>query len=117
VGGGGGGGGGGQEAGHRHGRLLRARRERPRRHRAAEKRDELAAVHSMTPSARASSLSGKVRPSAFAVLRLTISSSLAGCSTGKSAGRGAGRNIFPEAGARGEMGGPDRTLGGKPALR
>ena len=35
--------------------LLRARRERPRRRRAAEKRDELAAFHSITSSARASS--------------------------------------------------------------
>jgi hypothetical protein len=30
---------------HRHRRLLRARRERPRRRRAAEKGDELAALH------------------------------------------------------------------------
>src|SRR6266545_1031195 len=38
-------------------RLLRARRERPRR-RAAEQRDELAPLHSITPSARASSVVG-----------------------------------------------------------
>jgi len=39
---------------HRH-RLLRPRRERPRRRRAAEERDELAAPHhSITSSARAS---------------------------------------------------------------
>src|SRR5205814_6662771 len=31
---------------HRHRRLLRARRERPRRRRTAEQRDELAAFHS-----------------------------------------------------------------------
>src|SRR5262249_59053934 len=37
----------------RHRRLLRARRERPSR-RAAEQRDELAALHSITSSARAS---------------------------------------------------------------
>jgi hypothetical protein len=43
---------------HRHRRLLRARRERPRGRRAAEKRDELAAVHSITSSARASTLGG-----------------------------------------------------------
>ena len=36
-------------------RLLRARRERPRRRRAAEQRDELAPSHSITSSARASS--------------------------------------------------------------
>ena len=44
-----------EEADHRHRRLLRARRERPRRRRAAEQRDELAALHSITSSARASS--------------------------------------------------------------
>ena len=33
---------------------LRARRERPRRRRAAEERDELAAFHSITSSARSS---------------------------------------------------------------
>ena len=36
----------------RHRRLLRARRERPRRRRAAEQRDELAPLHSITSSAR-----------------------------------------------------------------
>ena len=46
--------------------LLRARRERPRR-RAAEERDELAALHSITSSARASSEGGTVRPSILAV--------------------------------------------------
>ena len=39
-------------------------------HRAAEKRDELAAPHSITSSARASSVGGGARPSALAVLRL-----------------------------------------------
>src|SRR5262249_42187577 len=43
--------------------LLRARRERPCR-RAAEQRDELAAPHSITSSARASSVGGTSRPSA-----------------------------------------------------
>src|SRR5262249_14869311 len=66
-------------------RLLRAHRQRPCC-RAAEQRDELAAVHSITSSARASSLSGTWRPSAFAVLRLITSSNLVGCITGKSAG-------------------------------
>ena len=41
-------------------RLLRARRERPRRRRAAEQRDELAPLHSITSSARASSDGGMV---------------------------------------------------------
>src|SRR5262249_32609267 len=43
------------------------RRERPRGRRAAEQRDELAALHSITSSARASRLSGTVSPSALAV--------------------------------------------------
>src|SRR5262245_17877902 len=51
--------------------LLRARRERPCGHRAAEQSDELAAAaHSITSSARASSVGGISMPRAFAVLRL-----------------------------------------------
>ena len=57
-------------------RLLRARGERPRDRRAAEKRDELAPPHSITSSARASSVGGTSRPSALAVLRLITSSIL-----------------------------------------
>src|SRR5262249_54119375 len=54
---------------HRHPlALLRARRERPRRRRAAEQRYELAPLHSITSSASASSVGGTVRPSARAVL-------------------------------------------------
>ena len=71
---------------HRHRRLLRPRRERPRRRRAAEQRDELAPLHSITSSARASRVGGTSRPSALAVLRLITSSNLVGCSIGKSAG-------------------------------
>src|SRR5262249_30609347 len=68
-------------------RLLRARRERPSGYRAAEQRDELAASHhSITSSARARSVSGTVRPSAFAVLRLITSSSFVGVCAGRSAG-------------------------------
>src|SRR5262249_10570563 len=70
--------------------LLRARRERPRSHRAAEQRYELAALdpraHSMTSSGRACSLSGIWRPSDLAVVVLMISWNLVGCSTGRSAG-------------------------------
>ena len=62
-----------EKSDHRHRRLLRARRERPRGRRAAEKRDELAPPHSITSSARASSVVDS-RPSAFAVLRLMTSS-------------------------------------------
>src|SRR5262245_5819279 len=66
-------------------RLLRARRERPRR-RAADERDEIAPLHSITSSARASRLGGTSRPSAFAVLRLITSSNRLGRSIGRSAG-------------------------------
>src|SRR6516225_7525298 len=59
--------------------LLRACRERPRRRRPTEKHDERAAPHSITSSARASSVGGMVRPSALAVLRLMTSSNLVGC--------------------------------------
>src|SRR5438128_206150 len=66
--------------------LLRTRRDWPPRHRAAEQRDECAAVHSITSSARASSVSGIWRPSVFAVLRLITSSYFVGACTGRSAG-------------------------------
>src|SRR5262249_8531558 len=65
--------------------LLRPRRERPR-HRTAGQCDELASLHSITSSARASRPSATVRPSAFAVLRLITSSYFVGACTGKSAG-------------------------------
>src|SRR5712691_348244 len=65
-------------------RLLRARRARPS-HGAAEQHYELAPLHSITSSARASSNGGNSIPSALAVLRLRISSYLVGCSTGRSA--------------------------------
>src|SRR5262249_45099510 len=61
--------------------LLCRRRERPRC-RAAEKRDEIAPLHSITSSARASSVAGTSRPSALAVVRLMTRSNLVGCSTG-----------------------------------
>jgi hypothetical protein len=61
------------------GRLLRARYERPCS-RTAEERDELAPLHSITSSARASSVGGTWMPSALAVLRLMTSSNLVGCS-------------------------------------
>src|SRR5262249_27521116 len=51
---------------HRHRRLLRARRDRPRR-RAAEQRDERATLHSITSSAMVSSPGGTSMPSARAV--------------------------------------------------
>src|SRR5262249_21629798 len=75
-----------EKANHRHRRLLRARRARPRCRRAAESQDEDAAFHSITSSARGSRLSGTVRPSTFAVLRFMTSSYLVGACTGRSAG-------------------------------
>src|SRR5262249_56072755 len=65
---------------------LRARPERPRRSRAAEERDELAPLHSITSSARASSIGEISRPRALAVFRLRTNSNLVGCSTGRSPG-------------------------------
>src|SRR5262249_54323278 len=72
-----------EEPDHWHRALLRcARRERPYR-RAAEQRDELATLHSMTSSARASSVVGTSMPIALAVLRLITSSYLVGACTGR----------------------------------
>src|SRR6516165_6791915 len=73
-----------EEPDHRH-RLLRPRRERPRGC-AAEERDELAALHSITSSASVSRLSEILSPSVFAVFKLITSSNLVGCRTGRSAG-------------------------------
>ena len=47
---------------------------------------EVATFHSITSSARASSVGGTEMPSAFAVFKLITSSNLVGCSTGRSAG-------------------------------
>src|SRR5262249_42342745 len=77
---------GGEKPDHRHRRLLRARRERPRGSRAADERYELAALHSITSSARASSVGGISRPSALAVERLITNSNLLDWTTGRSAG-------------------------------
>jgi len=64
--------------------LLRPRRERPRRHRAAEQPHELSSVHSITSSARASSEGGTV--STLAAWALMTSSNFVDCMTGRSAG-------------------------------
>src|SRR5262249_28777615 len=66
--------------------LLRPHRKRPRRRRSAEQRDELAPLHSMTSSARASRVGATSMPSALAVLRLMINSKRVACSMGRSAG-------------------------------
>src|SRR5262249_30595078 len=71
---------------HPGGVLLCSRRQRPRHCRAANKRDELPAPHSILSSARVTTVGGTVRSSAFAVLRLITSSTLVGACTGRSAG-------------------------------
>src|SRR5205823_10567101 len=75
---------GGKKGHHWTGGLLPARRERPCRRRAAEKRDELAAYHSITSSARKRIEVGSSMPMALAVLRLTVNSNRLGCSIGMS---------------------------------
>src|SRR6516164_9524801 len=80
-------------------RLLRVRRERPRS-RAAEQRDERAALHSITSSARASSVGGISRPRAFAVVMFMMRSNLVGCSTGMSAGFAPRRILSTKSAAR-----------------
>src|SRR5262245_4963993 len=75
-----------QQPDYRQPRLLRARRERPCRSCAAEKDDELSPFHSITSSARASSVGGTSKPKVLAVFRLTTNSNLVPCCTGRSAG-------------------------------
>src|SRR5262245_18290603 len=58
----------------------------PRGRRTAEQRDERATLHSITSSARASSVAGMSTPSIRAVCALMTSSNLADCTTGKWAG-------------------------------
>src|SRR5262249_34253115 len=71
---------------HRHRRLLRARRQRPRGSRAADKRDEIAPRHSITSLALASKVAGTVMPSILAICALMTNSNLVDCTTGKSTG-------------------------------
>jgi hypothetical protein len=70
---------------HALARLLRTCSERPRA-RAAEQRDELATLHSMTSSAMSCICVGTFSPSAFAVFMLIASSNFVGACTGRSAG-------------------------------
>src|SRR5262245_17799049 len=74
-----------EEFNNRHRPLLRPRRERPCGRR-AEQCDAVATFHSITSSARASSIGGTVRPSALAVFRLITNSYLVGACTGRLAG-------------------------------
>src|SRR4029077_15289296 len=75
-----------QKADYWHSCLLRARRGRPRGTRAAEKRYELASLHSITSSAAACRVSGTLKPSALAACKLMTSSNFAGCMIGRSLG-------------------------------
>ena len=75
-----------QEADRRRGRLLRARRQRPRR-RGAKPREHVPPPHSITSSASKSNGRGTSMPSVRAVLRFTTSWNFAGRSMGRSAGR------------------------------
>jgi hypothetical protein len=63
---------------HRHRSLLRLCGERPSECHAADKRHELAPLHSITSSARAKSVGGIVSPIAFAAFMLTTRSNLTG---------------------------------------
>src|SRR5262249_31974841 len=63
--------------------LLRSRRERPGRC-AAESQDEIAPSHSITSSARASSVGGTATPRILAVWWLMTSSNFNACTTGRS---------------------------------
>jgi hypothetical protein len=89
-----------EEPNHRHRRLLRARRERPRGRRAAKQSDENATFHSITSSARTSTDGGIINPRDFAALSLMTSSSLVGNSTGKSPGLAPLRILFTYVAAR-----------------
>jgi integrase len=75
-------------AGIQSGAIFRSvnRHGRPRYRRAAEQRDELAALHSISSSAVESSVCGTVRPSSFAVFKLITSSNFVGTWTGNSPG-------------------------------
>src|SRR5262249_8729255 len=79
--------GGAQESdGRQLARLLPPRRERPRRRRAAYKRDERAPLHSMSSSASNWIELGTSMLSALAVCMLITNSNLVDCKTGSSAG-------------------------------
>src|SRR4051812_11883189 len=64
--------------------LLRPCHHRPRCSRTTETSNKFPPPHSITSSARASSIGGIARPCALAAVRLSTRSNLVGCSTGKS---------------------------------
>src|SRR5262249_15677659 len=71
---------------HRHRALLRARRQRPRGHRAAEQGEERASLHSINSSASNCTALGPAASIALAGCRLMTNSYLVDCTTGNSAG-------------------------------
>src|SRR6266478_3918410 len=77
---------GAEEPDHRHRRLLRTHGERPHGCRAAEQGYKLPPLHSITSSARASSVGGTSRPRTLAVCKLMMSSNLVARRIGRSAG-------------------------------
>ena len=76
---------GGQETDCRKVRRLQAAGDRAQRA-GADQRQDVAALHSITSSARSRKAIGIARPIAFAVLRLITNSNFVGSSTGRSAG-------------------------------
>ena len=69
-------------------------------HRSKQRGQLCGLYHSITSSARASSIAGIVMPSALAVVRFTTRSNLIGCSTGISAGREPRRTLSTSSAAR-----------------
>src|SRR5262249_55403199 len=97
-------------------RLLRPRRERPRSRRATEQRYERAAsLHSITWSARTRIVWGMVTPRAFAALRFTTISNLAGRSIGRSSGLAPPKNPSNVTAAAPKHIGKVRAIGNKTA--
>ena len=75
-----------EEPDHRHRRVLRARRERPRCCRTTEQCDEGTPSHSITSLAAETKSGGSASPSAWAARRLTMKSNCDEALMGRSAG-------------------------------
>ncbi len=72
--------------------------------------------YSITSSARARSVGGTSRPSAFATIRLTTRSNLVGCSTGRSAGFAPAKSCRPSRRRAAEVDEGHRADGGREFL-
>ena len=97
--------------------LLRPRRDRPSSCSTAEQRDELAPLHSITSSVRASSDTGISRPSAAAVLRLMTNSNLVANWHRKLSGHFAPENTIYVGRGAPVKGGDIHTVRGQAAAR